>query len=76
MSVRLFKSLLFKSSRIQYEIEREQQNAAPDRWRLIKLKKIRLSIKDRLQRIAEMHQAVLQDSGGRYQLVRVKNRKF
>ena len=75
MSVRLFKSLLFKSSKIQHEIEREQQRVAPDRLRLIKLKKIRLLIMDQLQRIAERHQAVLQDSGGRYQLVRVNNRK-
>ena len=75
MSIRLFKSLLFKSSKIQHEIEREQQRVAPDRLRLIKLKKIRLLIMDRLQQIAAMHQAVLQDSGGRYQLARVKNSK-
>ena len=76
MSVRHFKSLLFRSSSIQYEIEREQQRLAPDRFRLIKLKKIRLMIKDRLQRIAERHQAVLQDSGGHYQLVPVRKRRF
>jgi uncharacterized protein YdcH (DUF465 family) len=75
MSVRHFKSLLFKSSRLQQEIEREQQRVAPDRMRLIKLKKIRLLIMDQLQRIAETHQAVLQEYGGRYQLVRVNRRK-
>lgn len=51
MSVRLFKSLLFKSTHIQQEIEREQTKTWPDRWRLLKLKKIRLSIKDRMERV-------------------------
>ncbi len=53
MSVRLFKSLLFKSTRIQQEIEREQTKTWPDRWRLLKLKKIRLSIKDRMERVIQ-----------------------
>lgn len=51
MSVRLFKSLLFKSTQIQQEIEREQAKVRPDRWRLIKLKKLRLAIKDRMARL-------------------------
>ena len=54
MSVRLFKSLLFKSTRIQQEIEREQARTWPDRWRLLKLKKIRLAIKDRMERIVQI----------------------
>lgn len=54
MSVRLFKSLLFKSNHIQQEIEREQQKAWPDRWRLIKLKKIRLAIKDRMEQVVQL----------------------
>lgn len=53
MSVRLFKSLLFKSTRIQQEIEREQARTWPDRWRLLKLKKIRLAIKDRMERVIQ-----------------------
>jgi uncharacterized protein YdcH (DUF465 family) len=59
MSVRLFKSLLYKSTQIQHEIEQEHQRLWPDRLRLLKLKKIRLSIKDRLQRMLEMHQKTL-----------------
>lgn len=54
MSVRYFKSLLFKSARIQQEIEREQVKSWPDRWRLIKLKKIRLAIKDRMERVIRL----------------------
>lgn len=53
MSVRLFKSLLFKSTRIQQEIEREHSRPWPDRWRLLKLKKIRLAIKDRMERVIQ-----------------------
>ena len=52
MSVQHFKSLLFKSARLQEEIEKEQKRCWPDRLRLLKLKKIRLAIKDRLERIA------------------------
>lgn len=51
MSVQHFKSLLFKSARIQEEIEREQNRRWPDWMRLLKLKKIRLAIKDRMTRI-------------------------
>lgn len=51
MSVRLFKSLLYKSTRIQTEIEREQSHRWPNAMRLLKLKKLRLAIKDRLQRL-------------------------
>lgn len=54
MSVRLFKSLLFKSANIQREIEREQARKWPDSWRLLKLKKLRLAIKDRMERIVRM----------------------
>lgn len=51
MSFKLFKSLLFKSSLIQKEIDQEHKKAWPDRFRLIKLKKIRLLIKDKLHNI-------------------------
>lgn len=53
MSVQHFKSLLFKSSQIQEQIEKEQRRPRPDWMRLLKLKKIRLSIKDKLYKIAE-----------------------
>jgi uncharacterized protein YdcH (DUF465 family) len=52
MSVQHFRSLLFKSTQIQQEIEKEQTRHLPDWMRLLKLKKLRLAIKDRLQEIA------------------------
>ncbi len=52
MSVQHFRSLLFKSTQIQQEIEKEQNRRLPDWMRLLKLKKLRLAIKDRLQEIA------------------------
>lgn len=57
MSVRYFKSLLLKSSRLQQEIEAEQQRRRPDPFRLLKLKKLRLLIADRLQALfrADVH---------------------
>ncbi len=51
MSFKLFKSLLLKSSLIQKEIDQEHKRVWPDRFRLIRLKKIRLSIKDKLHSI-------------------------
>ena len=50
MSVRLVKSLFFKSAQIQQEIDKEQRRVRPDQFRLLKLKKIRLAIKDRIYR--------------------------
>ena len=38
--------------RLENEIGREQARAAPDRWRLMRLKKLKLAIKDRLHRLA------------------------
>lgn len=49
MSFEYFKSLLHRSNLIQKEIDEEQKRKWPDKFRLIKLKKIRLFIKDRLQ---------------------------
>lgn len=49
MSVKKLKNLLMTSSRLQIEIEQEEQKKLPDRFRLIKLKKTRLLIKDRLR---------------------------
>ena len=73
MSVRLFKSLFYKSTLIQQEIEQEHQRPWPDRFRLLKLKKIRLSIKDRLQRMLEMHQLTMRGTRLEPQPVRIKN---
>lgn len=74
MSVRLFKSLLYKSAQIQQEIEQEHQSRWPDRFRLLKLKKIRLSINDRLQRILEIHQGTMRESTLELQPIRIKKR--
>lgn len=74
MSVRLFKSLLYKSTQIQQEIEQEHQRRWPDRFRLLKLKKIRLSIKDRLQRMLETYQTTMHGSQLQLQPVRIRNR--
>ncbi len=51
MSAKYFKSLLLKSSRLQQEIEVEQHRRRPDPFRLLKLKKLRLLIADRLQAV-------------------------
>lgn len=55
MSVRLFQALLFKSSQIQQKIEDESRRRLPDNLRLLKLKKLRLKIKDRLLRLMEKY---------------------
>lgn len=52
MSVQHFRSLLFKSTQIQREIEKEQSRRIPDWMRLLKLKKLRLAIKDRMENIS------------------------
>jgi uncharacterized protein YdcH (DUF465 family) len=51
MSVQYFKSLFYKFSRVQTEIKKEQGRRFPNWARLLKLKKIRLAIKDRMMRI-------------------------
>lgn len=38
--------------RLDAEIRREQALRVPDRWRLQRLKKLKLAIKDRLQQLA------------------------
>jgi uncharacterized protein YdcH (DUF465 family) len=57
MSVHHFKSLLFRSGRIQEAIEREQKRRWPDWMRLLKLKKLRLSIKDRISKMVRQSAA-------------------
>lgn len=38
--------------RLKTEIDREQARKVPDRWRLMRLKKLKLAIKDRLLLLA------------------------
>ena len=52
MSVRLFKSLLYKSSQLRKTIEEEQRSRWSDRFRLLRLKKLHLALLDRIQRLA------------------------
>lgn len=66
MSVQHFKSLLFKSARIQKEIDKEHQRRWPDWMRLLKLKKLRLAIKDRMEKI------IYQSAHGKLQPVRAQ----
>jgi hypothetical protein len=51
MSFRLLQSLLQRSFKIQQRIEDEQKRKVPDNLRLLKLKKIRLIIADRLRQL-------------------------
>ena len=66
MSIKLIKSLLLKSSLLQQKIELEQRQRRPNHWRLLKLKKLRLMIADRLQ-------AVFQHRPRQLQLAHVKH---
>jgi uncharacterized protein YdcH (DUF465 family) len=50
---KLFKSLLQKSARVQIEIEAETSKKHPDWMRVIMLKKQRLLIKDKIQRLRQ-----------------------
>jgi uncharacterized protein YdcH (DUF465 family) len=68
MSVQRFKSLLFKSAKIQKEIDKERQRVWPDWVRLLKLKKLRLIIKDRIENL------VYDYSDLKMQPIRVRNR--
>lgn len=51
MSTKLFKSWLFKAAQIDQMIEREHKRKLPDTFKLLHLKKLRLRLKDRLQRL-------------------------
>jgi hypothetical protein len=70
MSFKLFKSLLLKSSHLQREIEQEQKQKWPDRFRLIRLKKIRLSIKDRMLRLLHNSVSIPKNQGLRFSPVK------
>lgn len=52
---KLFKSLLFKLSLIEKQIDREHSRPAKDWLKLIRLKKLRLKIKDKLTMIAAVN---------------------
>ncbi len=51
MSAQHFRSLLFKSAQIQQQIEQEQKQPWPNWMRLLRLKKLRLKIKDRMAKM-------------------------
>lgn len=48
MSARRINMLMMKSAHLHDEIEKEQKRPYPDRMRLLRLKKLRLSIKDKI----------------------------
>lgn len=52
MSIQRIKSLLFRSKKIQKEIENEQKKLWPNWLRLVKLKKLRLFIKDSIKNMS------------------------
>lgn len=52
MSFQHFKSLLLKYAGIERAIEDEHKRKNPDGFRLLKLKKLRLEIKDRMRKLA------------------------
>ena len=48
--------LTLAHSKLEAEIQRELKRRVPDPWKLLRLKKLRLSIKDRMHRlIGERH---------------------
>lgn len=55
MSLRFLKSLIMKSAKIQQMIEDENKRKWPDTFRLLKLKKIRLTIKDKIFQLTRGH---------------------
>lgn len=61
MSLERFNSLLYKSARIQSHIEIEEKRALPDTIKLLKLKKIRLFLKDKMAMMAKKVVAIKTD---------------
>ncbi|MBA4750897.1 MAG: DUF465 domain-containing protein [Sphingopyxis sp.] len=45
--------LALAHSKLDAEISCEQKRRIPDSWRLLRLKKLRLAIKDRMQRLIQ-----------------------
>lgn len=58
MSVRRFKSLLYKSSKLQAEIIKEQKRPKPDWLRLCRMKKLRLVMKDKMLEMTQHYSAL------------------
>lgn len=54
MSVKRFKALTDRYFKIEKQIEREQSIRRPDWLRLLRLKKLRLMVKDQLYRLAKI----------------------
>jgi len=54
MLIRKFRSLLFRHGEIHQQIETEQQRPQPDTMRLLKLKRLRLAVKDELRRVGDV----------------------
>jgi hypothetical protein len=52
MLMRKFRALLFRHGVIHQAIEAEQQRPSPDSIKLLRLKRLRLALKDRLHRLA------------------------
>jgi uncharacterized protein YdcH (DUF465 family) len=59
MSFKLFKSLFSRITRINHEIEKEHKRIRPNELRLLKLKKMRLQIKDRLHRLLSQQRQLI-----------------
>jgi len=75
MSVNHFKSMLFKSAHLQSEIDREYQSRWPNWLRLLKLKKLRLAIKDRIEKLVKKQMDLARRSA-RVKSKSIKNRQF
>jgi uncharacterized protein YdcH (DUF465 family) len=55
MSARRFKSLLYKSSKLQAQIAKEQKRPKPDWLRLCRMKKLRLTMKDKMLEMTQQY---------------------
>lgn len=66
MSPKFLKSLIFKSASIQSEIDVEQRRLRPNWKRLLRLKKMRLFIKDRIHQIALKNKQFSQYQAGEH----------
>lgn len=69
-----FRALLSRAAQIHLRIEREYAQKRPDWVRLLRLKKIRLAIKDQLMRLARSSGAPLEPVDLERAVVRVASR--